>query len=134
MGINPKTPHTSQSTTIADSPAVSTPRRAQTRSEMLSRHQLLGRHLGCFPFGAVSRTRLPNISWYIPVTWPNQPSLNLSIHRENGSTYKDLRISQLCKLREVSHRQLFAKIPSLLLVIDIVLFKSLPEIHDHRKK
>ena len=34
--------------------------------------------------------------------------------------------------REVSRRELFAKIQSLPLGLQIILFKSLPEIHDHR--
>jgi len=34
--------------------------------------------------------------------------------------------------RQVSHSELFAKIPSLPLVAEIALFQSLPKVHDDR--
>ena len=60
-----------------------------------------------------------------------EPSWGLSI-RKSGSTFVVLRISSCALCREVSRRELFAKIPSLPLALEIILFKSLPEIHDHR--
>jgi len=64
--------------------------------------------------------RLAKISWDILDTWPK--SWDLSI-RKNGSPSKDLRIS-LC--REVSHRELFVKIPSLPPAVEISILSVAP--------
>jgi len=53
----------SRSTAISDSSAGPTPKRGQARSEMQSRHLVLGRTLGRFPVGLASRTCLANLSW-----------------------------------------------------------------------
>ena len=77
----------------SDSSAGSTLRRDQARSEMSSHHLVLGRPLGHFSVGFASRTCLPNLSWDIPVTWPNNRSWDFSIRR-SGSILA-VRISQM---------------------------------------
>jgi len=79
---------------------------------MQSLHLVLGRPLGHFPVGVVSKTCPANLSCGILVTCLNHGIFNLSIQR-SGSTFGALRISQL---RTLSRRELFVKIPSLPIV------------------
>jgi len=81
---------TSQFSAISDISAGSAPRQCHARSEMLSRHLIIGRPLGRFPVGVAST----NVSWDILVTWPNQRNRDFS-HQRSGSTFRDLRILQL---------------------------------------
>jgi len=58
---------------------------------------VLGRPLDRFPVSLASRACLANLSWGILDTWLNQRNSDLSIRR-NGSTFRALRISQVCTL------------------------------------
>jgi len=49
-----------------------------------------------------------------------------------GSTFRGLLIHSCAVYREVSHRELSVKIPSLQLVLQTALFLLLPKIHDRR--
>ena len=69
---------------------------------------------GGFAVGAASSTRLANPSCGIPVTWTKPRDWDLSFRRRYGSTFRTLREFHNCVLcREVSRRNIFAKIPSL---------------------
>jgi len=48
---------------------------------------------------------------------------------DRPSELYEFHICEVC--RQVSYRELFAKIPSLPLALEIVFFQSLPRIHDH---
>jgi len=78
-----------------------------------------GRLLSHFPVGVASRTCLANLSWDILDAWPNQRSWDISIQR-SGSTYRIYEFNSCALCREVSRRELFAKIPSLPLALGIV--------------
>jgi len=68
---------------------------------------------------------------FILDTWPNHHRWDLSIRRNADwcSGFYEFHSCELC--REVSHRELFTKVSSLLLVLEIALFQSLHNIHDH---
>jgi len=89
--------NTSLSTAISDSSTGSTPRRDQARPVMQLLQLGLRRPLGCSPVGFANRSCLTSPSCGILDAWPNYRGCDLSIRR-SGSTFKALRISQLCTL------------------------------------
>jgi len=79
-----------------------------------------------------SQQDLPaNLSWDNLDTRPNQRSWNRSI-QGSGSTFSDLRISQMRTLSRGDTPRILRKIPSLPLALAVAFFQSLPKTHDHR--
>jgi len=116
---------------ISDIPAGSEPRRGQTWSEMQSLHLALGWPLGRFPVDMANRTS----SIFRGALWTRAWTNVAGISRFGGEVAQHSGLHEVhnCALcREVSHRGLFAKIPSLSLVFEIAHFRSLPKTHDHR--
>jgi len=131
-GSSPRrTCNVSRPTAISDGSAGSTPRRDPARLEMKSLH--LGLWTTSEPlFRGFSQQKLPRQSFVgHSGKWPNQYICAPSIRR-SGSTFKALRISQLRTLSRSVTPGLFEKIPSLPLSPEIILFRSLPKIQDHR--
>ena len=119
LGLNAR-----QSTAILDCSSSSTERWDQTRLEMQVMPPGSCRPLGCFPVGVSSRTCLVNLSWDILDTWLNQLSWDISIWKSGlmdwHSGFYEFHSCALCG--EVSHHELFVKIPALPLAHDIALF------------
>jgi len=111
-----RTRNTSRSTSISDSSSASKPKRGQARSEMYSRHLVLGLPLGCFPVGVDRFTAgIARFSRFGEVAGHSVP---------HGF--------QTCAhCHEVSHSGLFANIPPLPSAFLTVLFQSSPKIDDH---
>jgi len=56
---------------------------------------------------------------------------DISLFRgESGSTFKLYEFHSCALCVEVSHDEHFAKIPFMLLILEIALFQTLPKIHD----
>ena len=88
---------------------------------------VLGQPLGHFPLGITSRNWRASLSWYIVDTRPKQRSCDLPIRRSSRhSLLYELHSCALC--REVSHPELFTKIPFLPLALLIVFVMSLPRL------
>jgi len=106
--------YTSRSTAIPDSSACSTPR-----------------PLGCFPVVVASRTFSP----IFPVTFWTHGRTNVDGISRFGEAARHSKLYEFhsCALcNKVSHRELLAKFPSLLLALGTVFLQSLPKLHDRR--
>jgi len=85
--------------------------------EMQSLHLVLGRRLGCFTVRVASRTCLANLSSDILATWR---TVVAEISRFGGEISRHSMMYEFhsCALcHEVSHHELYAKIPSLPLAL-----------------
>ena len=98
---------------------------------MWPRHLALSRPLGPFIKGVAWRICLTGFSLDIPYTWTNQ-LIEISLFGEViwHSRLYEFHSWALC--REVSRRERSAKIPSLPLALEIVLFQSFEKLHDNK--
>ena len=84
-----------------------------------------------FRVGVGNRTSLANAFGGILDIWPNESIWDL--WPQEVARHSRLNKFHSCALRgEISRRELFAKIPSLPLVLEIAFFQSLARIHDYR--
>jgi len=112
-------------------PSVHTKTGPSKVGDVVTRHLVL-EPLDCFPADVASRTCLVNLSWASLETWSNHPAWIFRIRKV--AWHSGLYGFQTCAFcHEVSHPELFAKIPSLPLVLGKVFFWSLLEVHVHRR-
>jgi len=127
-----RTRNTSRFSALSDRSAGSIPRPHQARSEIWSLHLVLVRPLGRFSLGVGGRITSPIFSGYSGHVPEPSTVTQISLF---GEVFRCLGLYEFhsCALcLEVSHRELFAKIPPLPLLLGMAHFQSLPEIHDHR--